>query len=200
VAFSVAAYAALALIDSGTAAAATVDEARAQELVNGTTFQVRVVDATFATAAGVSGQAASHLTLELVFQAAEAYALAAAPTLCLTDMATHTDPAYKQDTFCWGGPGTAVVLADGFGDLTMPSTERSLQLDLVRGSSPCGFGAGGWNAEVTLAPALSTDRTVGPAPAMHVVNVAFDVESSVPAPPGGSPTNGTACIDSTVSP
>src|SRR6185503_8652161 len=134
-----------------------------------------------------------------IFQAAEAYALAAAPTVCLTDMATHLDPAYKEDTFCWGGPGSAIALADGFGDLTMPSTERTLQLDLDRGASPCGFRAGGWNAEVTLAPALSTDRNVGPAPAMYFVNVSFVVESSVPPPAIGSPV-GSACIDSTVSP
>ena len=200
--FTTGADLALGAIRSEAVANGAADEARAQELVNGTSLDVRVVDVAFEPGALTTGgpQAVAHLTLDVTVRAVEAYPLEGAPSLCLTDLATFRDPAYKPDVFCWGMPSPSGAVGTAFSDLSVPVEARTVRLVLVRGSSPCAFGPGVWSAELRIAPRLKDSGGIGPAPQMYARATSFRVEDGSAAPPSGTVSSSSACIASTVSP
>jgi hypothetical protein len=195
--FTAAAYLALGFVESDEAVAGEAARTNAVALVAATSIEARVIEVTFQSV-GDSAPEVSQMTLELSFMATPAYQLAAIPTVCLTDSATARDPAFKPDVYCWGTAGPALVLADGFRDLTMPSSVRHVQLELARGDSLCAFGPGAWEAQVQIAP-LVGDGDTGTAPEVYVHTTTFVVESSLPPPPSGATADG-GCFASTVSP
>lgn len=197
--FATAAYLSLGFVLSDRAGAAERGRSDAEALVAGTTIEARVIDATYSpTADGTSAPKVEKLTLDLGFMSTPSYGLAQIPTVCLTDSATARDPAFKPDVYCWGTAGPALVLADGFRDLTMPPSVRHVQLELARGDSLCAFGPGAWEAQVQIAP-LVGDGDTGTAPEVYVHTTTFVVESSLPPPPSGVTADG-GCFASTVSP
>jgi hypothetical protein len=198
--FAAGAYLSLGFALSEEAAAGDASRADAAALVADTTIQAHVIAVTYAPSTdGASASEVEHLTLELSFMGAPAYALGQAPTVCLTDAATSRDPAYKPDVYCWGTAGPAVVLADGFSDLTMPSTARLIRLELERGGSLCAFGAGEWDAQVRIEP-LVADAGTG-IPEIYTRSTFFFLElPDGQAPPPSGTLAATDCLASTVSP
>lgn len=199
--FATVSYTTLGVVAANDASVAAVDEARAQELVNGTSVEVDVVDvATDAASSTVPGSpAVARLTLDLRIRSATPYLLATAPTLCLVETATYRDPAYKPDGYCWGSPSPSDALRRAFSDVTVPGL-RTVRLELERGSSPCAFAAGGWTAELRLAPQLNDPGGgIGPAPAIYSITTVFSVESATVVPREGA-ASGSNCLASTVSP
>src|SRR4029079_276742 len=120
------------------AAAAETGRTNAAALVATTSIDARVIDATYGPDPdGTAASVVETLTLELTFAGSPDYRLARAPTVCLTDAVTAGDPAFKPDTFCWGGSGAAIALSDSFRDMVMPASPRIVRLDLARTGSPC---------------------------------------------------------------
>lgn len=199
--FTTGAYVGLMAVDSTAGTNRAIDEARAQELVNGTAFEVRVADVTVEPGSATTGgpRAVATLTLDITIQAAEAYELVVAPGLCLTDLATYADPAFKPDVFCWGTPSPAGILGTAFSDLSIPSSERTVQLVLERGSSPCAFAPGAWSAQLLLAPRLTNSGAIGPAPAIYARTATFEVEDESAPPSSAGTSQGSACLASQVS-
>jgi hypothetical protein len=199
-AFTVAAYVSLGAAE--TEATQTVDaaRARAEALVAGTSVSVQVVDVTI-NSEGAAGTTATveRLTIELAVESAQAYALTAVPTLCLTDLATALDPAYKPDSYCWGGAGPALPLDGLVPDLGIPAGTRTLRVELTRGDSLCAFGPGSWNAELRISPSLDTRAVSGAGAEYLAISDQFLViaEGSSASPAEG-PTSD--CIASSVSP
>ena len=198
--FSTGAYLALGAIDSSAAASRAIDQAQAAQLVADTSLQVRLIDVRVSPASGAgTAQPVEHLTLEITISSVTSYRLAAAPRLCLTDVATYEDPAFKPDVYCWGTPDPSDALAATFADMTMSPDRLRVRLDLDRGASLCPFTAGGWNAELRLVPQLGATPGggVGPAPEVYATWTRFSVESATAIPPAGT---GTSCLAETVSP
>jgi drug/metabolite transporter superfamily protein YnfA len=201
--FTTGAEVALGVVDSSSAANRAVDEARAQQLVNGTSIAVRVVEVALEPGSATTGgsQAVARLTLDVTVQAVEPYQLEVAPGLCLTDLATYEDPAFKPDVYCWGTPSPADVVRGAFADLSVPADARTVRLVLERGTSQCAFPPGAWSAELELAPRLSdTGGGIGPAPAIYTRAASFQVDGESAAPASGADPAGSACLASTVSP
>jgi len=197
--FAAAAYVSLGFVLSDQAAAVETGRIDAAALVAGTTFEARVITVSYGPAPdGASASVVEKLTLQLTFLSASAYRLARVPTACLTDAATSRDSAFKPDVFCWGGGGSAIVLSDGFRDLTMPASSRTVRLELERGASLCAFGAGAWDAQVQIAP-LVADALPGVDPEVSTRTASFVLASSEAPPPSGTPVVST-CLASTVSP
>jgi len=193
--FTGAAYVALGAVVGDAAAAAAGDELDAAALVADTSVAIDVVSTTFGPNAG-SGATVDRMTLDLTFSSLATYTLGQAPTICLTDAATAADPAFKASGFCWGTDGSPFVVSDGFGDLHMPAAGRHVRLALDGASSPCAFGAGPWQALVTIAP-----RGVASAGTLqaYAISAPFRVPLTAGATPGVPPV-ASSCIASTVSP
>ena len=199
--FSSGAYLGLGAIDSSAAASQSIDQAQAAALVAGTTIEAHVVDVSAGPASGSAGtsQPVEHLTVDIVIYSETSYRLTAAPRLCLTDLATYRDPAYKPDVYCWGMPNPSGAVQVAFADLTFSPDRRRIRLELDRGASLCAFGAGVWNAELRLAPQVgaTTGGGVGRAPEIYTIWTLFGVESATVTPPDAT---ATSCIAATVSP
>jgi hypothetical protein len=118
--------------------------------------------------------------------------------LCLTDLATYHDPAYKSGNACWGsGDGAPVPLMDDAGTPGLPAGSTSIEVDLARGGSRCAFAAGVWNAELSLAP-----RTDGGGVGTYVIQATFQVgqvAAETAPPPSGTSDAGSSCMTSLVS-
>lgn len=199
--FSTGAYLALSAIDSSAAASQAIDQAQAAALVADTSLTVDVVDVrvgTVRTGAGAS-QPVEHLTLEVTLWSVTRYRLVAAPRLCLTDLATYQDPAFKPDVYCWGEPDPDSALLAAFADVTVAPDRRRVRLELDRGASPCPFEAGGWNAALSLAPQLGATPGggVGPAPELFTITTVFEVSAASVSP---QDVAGPSCTASSVSP
>ena len=198
--FAGAAYFSLGFVLSNQAAAAETSFSEAASLVAFTSVDVSVIEARFGPSTdGTAGQQVEKLTLVLAFTGHSAYALAQVPTVCLTDAATSRDPAYKPGMFCWGGGGSAILLSDEFRDLAMLASPRTVRLELERGTSLCGFGAGEWDAQVQIAP-RSADALPGAPPEVYTHTSTFVVEPPPGAPALGETVTGSSCLGSTVSP
>ena len=198
--FAAVAYLSLGFVLTDQAAAVETSFSEAASLVAFTAIDVRVIEATFGQSTdGTAAQQVEKLTLALTFTAHSAYVLARVPTVCLTDAVTSRDPAFKPDVYCWGGGGSAIALSDPFGDLAMPTSPRTVRLELERGASLCGFGAGEWDAQVQIAP-RSADALPGAAPEVYTHTSTFVVEPPPGAPTLGETTVGGSCLGSTVSP
>jgi hypothetical protein len=196
-------YVGIGALQANAAANGAIDEARAQELVNGTSIEVRVIDVTTEPGSATTGgpTAVARLTLDVTVHGVEAYQLVVAPGLCLTDLATYEDPAFKPDVYCWGTPSPATVLGTAFSDLSIPVAERTIRLVLERGASRCAFAPGVWSAALSLAPQLGdTDGAIGPAPSIYTRAATFRVEEGSAPPPSGTVPRGSACLASLVSP
>jgi hypothetical protein len=198
-AFAAVAWLSLGFVLNDQVAVAESGRTQAAALVAATSTEARVIEATFGPAPDGSGvRVVETLSLELTFVGSQEYRLARVPTVCLTDAATSSDPAFKMDVYCWGGGGPAIVLSDAFGDLVMPGSPRSVRLDLQRGASLCAFGAGSWTALVGIVP------LVDGADAGFDSEVSTRLVSFVVTSPGGTPPSGTgaetSCFDATVSP
>jgi len=198
--FSAGAYVSLGAIESDAVANQSIDQARAAALVADTSFKVDVVDVRVGTPSGTgTGQPVEHLTLDVSISSATSYLLSTGPLLCLTDVATYQDPAFKPDVYCWGtpDPDTALLTAFGGGPITADGTRVRLELD--RGGALCPFEAGAWNAELRLAPQLGATPGggVGPIPETYTVTTLFEVASGTVVPPE---TARASCIEASVSP
>jgi hypothetical protein len=126
------------------------------------------------------------------------YALFDRPTLCLTDLATYQDPAYKSGNACWGGASGPIAVMDEVGTPGLPAGSTAIEVDLSRGLSPCPFTAGVWNAELNLEP-----RTDGGGMNAYIIRTSFQVGAAVAEtapPPSGTVPSGSACLASMVSP
>ncbi len=199
--FATTAYLFLGLALSDAAAAVETGHADAQALVAGTTVEARVLTASYTQPADGGAARLERLTLELSFTSSQDYALARVPTVCLADAVTSRDPAFKPDAYCWGSPGPALELADGFADLSMPTAARVIHLELQRGDSLCAFGPGEWDALLQLAPRVGEAPGAVP-PEAYARTATFMVPppvTSVPPPPSGTIPSGD-CLASTVSP
>jgi hypothetical protein len=198
--FAAAAYLSLGFVLSEGAAAGDASRADSAALVAGTTIEAHVIAVTYAPSTdGASAPEVEHLTLELSFMGAPAYALGQAPTVCLTDAATSRDPAFKPDVYCWGTAGPALVLADGFSDLAMPSTARLIRLELERGGSLCAFGAGEWDAQIRIEPLVADAGTGIPEVYTRTASFVLELSGGQAPPPSGTVAAGD-CLASTVSP
>jgi hypothetical protein len=156
---------------------AGVASEQAQSLVDGTTFDVRVVHATVGAANEVEG-----LTLDVRLRSTTGYVLATAPALCLTDLITATEVG-KLGVLCWGAdePGFALPLVD----LTVPPDGVTFEIDLDRGESICAYLAGPWSATLVLQPAISGQERL-------FRQAAFTVEGGV-GPTVGAEQSPTPC-------
>lgn len=201
VVFAAGAYLTLGAIDSNAAANQAIDQAQAAALVAGTTIEAHVVDVSVSAGSADSraSQPVEHLTVEIAIYSDTSYRLAAAPRLCLTDLATYRDPGYKPDVYCWGTPDPSETVGAAVGDLTVSPDRRRIRLELDRGASLCPFEAGGWNAELSLTPQLGATPGggVGAAPELYKISITFEVSGATVSPPDSA---GPSCIAATVSP
>ena len=184
---------ALDALASSAIAATEGQQLQAQSLVGGTTLAVEVNDQTV----DPSGATVEHLMLTLTVNAAVKYALFNRPTLCLTDLATYQDPAYKSGNVCWGGDGTPITVMDDIGTPGLAEGSTGIAVDLSRGASRCAFAAGVWNAELTLVP-----RTGAGAPDGYTIRTTFEVQRATDetaAPPSATGQEPSSCMASLVS-
>ena len=196
VVFSSGLFVSLGLIQDEALARDQVAQGEIQVLVAATVLEVRVLDATLGQDPdrADAGPVVERLRLELTVQSPRAYSLVVAPSMCLTDLATFQDPAFKPGTSCWGTPGQGLDLASDFADLVVPSDERTIRVELARTGSSCAFAPGRWNAALTLAPNLAGEAA---APELYMIEASFLVPGetgSVPRPSNGAVAEPTACI------
>lgn len=201
VALVVVAAATLTISLAGRATGATAnadteaDAARAQALVAAATLEARVVDVSLVTSATGLPEAVRRLTLRLVLDSPEPFDLASQPTLCLTDLATFRDDAYKPGTVCWGGPGEAILLAGPGVAATITEGTNQYEIQLDDRTTACALGPGTWLAELRLMPRLGAS----PLNESYSVTAEFEVPagSSSPLPAAGtSRPAGAACMES----
>lgn len=191
-------YVGLGSAESAAAETGAANREQAEQLVLGTSLAVDASNITLETSGAGSTPAVASMTIELSVTSLATYELAAVPTLCLTDLATALDPAYKPETYCWGLGGRAITLDAGFERMIVDQGTVTFQLDVMRGDSLCAFGPGAWNAELRIAPRVATADGSGASVE------AFGVSSEFAVAVNGQPVDGTGpttdCIASTVSP
>ena len=183
-------------LQTNATAHAIQDDAQARAVVEATGFRVLVFNTDITPASGSKPAVVDHLTFQVELETRQAYALAAPPTLCLTSLAMHQNPAYKQGMLCWGLPGAADSLRFEFKALSVPQDTTTVMVDLRGAGSPCPFSPGIWNAELTLAPSIDPGPGgVGPAPGPYSINATFQVgDGSDAPPPSGTPDASEGCL------
>ena len=179
------------------AASNRIDGDQARTIVDATEFDVVPLDAAITPGAAGIAPVVTSLTIQVDLRSQTSYALAAAPTLCLTSQAVHLDPRYKSGPMCWGLPGPDDSLRYRFADLTVPQDTTTFTLALHGPGSPCPMSPGVWNAELTLSPALNAGATgIGPAPERYSRNSTFQVgDDSMVPPPSGTADAAAGCLD-----
>ena len=188
------AFVGIGALEANASAGAIRDDAQARAVVEATGFRVLALDADVTPASGGKPAVVDHLSLQIELESRQAYALAVSPSLCLTSLAMHQDPAYKQGMLCWGVPGPEDSLRFSLAS-TVPQDTTTLTVDLRGAGSPCPFSPGTWNAELTLAPSLDTGAGgVGPAPGLYSIDTTFVVGDSAAPPPSGSPDASEGCL------
>jgi len=201
IAFSSAAQVGLGIVETEAAHAGVASHDRAEKLVQGTSLEVDANDITVDGAGSTGANPAVHtMTLELSVHSLATYELAAVPTLCLTDLATARDPAYKPDIYCWGLAGRAITLDAGYPRLIVDDGTVTFRLDVSRADSLCAFGSGMWNAELRVAPRVVT--TDGSTPTFESFSVSrpFAVQASGQALPDDPSGPTVDCISGKVAP
>lgn len=170
----------------------TDGDAQARALVEATAFDALPIDASVTPGSGRTQPIVNRLAIELDLRSPTAYALAAAPTLCLTSQVVHLDPRFKPGVLCWGLPGADESLKSKFADLTVPQGLTTIKLELGGAGSPCPFSPDVWYAELTFAPVIDPGvGAIGPAPANYTITSRFQVgdDSMVPPPSGTIPAS-----------
>jgi hypothetical protein len=183
------AYVGLGALQAGAVGNAIENEARARALVDGTEFEVRVVNAEITPASGGSPAVVDGLTIEIQVRSQQEYTLATAPTLCLTSLAMHEDPAYKSGPLCWGLPSPDESLRSAFARLAVPQDATTVLLELRGAGSPCPMSPGVWNAELAITPVLGSGGDAGgPLPGQYSIDATFQVgdDSAAPAQSGST--------------
>ncbi|MEA2675714.1 MAG: hypothetical protein QOI92_2906 [Chloroflexota bacterium] len=164
---------------------ASTSAAQAEELVAGTTLDVRVIDATVDAAS--TPAVVQHLTLEITIRSGTAYQVDRAPVLCLTDLATFRDGG-KAGVLCFGAADPGLALDGWLKNLKVTPEGIAVQVSLDRGSETCTYAVGAWSAAVLL-HLNGSDETLWS-------HAAFDVQQSAqgsaPAP-GGSVQEPAGC-------
>lgn len=196
--FAAAAWVAFGAIDTQQVAAGADSRGAAQVLVAGTSLEVAAPDVSVDRASGTdSHPTVLHMIVDVAVTSPERYELAAVPTLCLTDLATAEDPAYKPDTYCWGSQGRAIALDRQYPRLMVDEGSVAFQVELDR-EGLCSFGSGLWNADLRLVPRMTPDTAENDVEAF-TLSAQFQVGETGHGPDAPSgPT--TDCFASTVSP
>jgi hypothetical protein len=198
VVFPSVAYVALGAAGAEADAGVAAGRAEAERLVGQTSFGIRVVDlGVDPSATGGDPEPVEQMTIEVSVESHAAYSLASAPTLCLTDVATANDAAYKPDTYCWGGGGRAIRLDGRFADLTVPAERLTFRLDLTAAGSLCRFREGPWVAQLAVAPLI--DEVTEPRAAIETFTKSATFDAGAP-PPAGPTSGGGGCTGGSVSP